>query len=114
MGYLNCETEPVLCNSWAAPCGSLYVFEMLPPPAKIDVYFKRLNLSTTTSKDFLDLYAQEDKSNLFLHEGYFHPIDGVLAKNGIAVPLGYVLHFFNLVPSWALMLVVSFFSRSMM
>lgn len=113
--YLNCEDQAVLCNSWSAGPGSLWVIELLPPPAKTDIYFKRLNLTTTTSKTFLDLYALEDKESEFkLYEGYFHPFDGVLATNGLAVPIGYALWAFNILPSWAMMLIVSFVSRNFM
>ncbi len=87
---------------------------MLPPPAKIDVYVKRLNLTTTTAKTLQDLHAQGSKDSFYHHDGYFHPFDGPLATRGLAVPIGYVLYFFNVVPSWAMMLVVSFISRSMM
>jgi len=114
MALLNCEDHPILCNSWSAGTGSLWVFEMLPPPSKIDIHVKRLNLTTTTSKTLLDLYAKDSKEDFHLHEGFFHPFDGPLAKYGLSVPVGSVLYFFNVVPSWAMMLVVSFISRSMM
>jgi hypothetical protein len=114
MGYLDCDNEPVLCNSWAATAGSLWVFEVLPPPAKTDIYVKRLNLTTTTSKDLLDLYALENKEQFHLHDGYFHPLDGILAQYGLGVPLGYVFWVLSVVPSWAMMLIVSFVSRSLM
>ena len=71
----------------------------LPPPAKTDVWVKRMNLTTTTSKDFLELYGKDHKDSFKLHDGYFHPFDGPLAQNGLAVPIGYVLWFFNVVPS---------------
>ena len=114
VGYVNCDDQPILCNAWSAGAGSLWVFEVLPPPAETDIYIKRLNLTTTDSKTLLDLYASEDKSAFKKHDGYFHPLDGPLAKNGLAVPLGYLLWAFNAVPSWMMMLGVSFISRSMM
>lgn len=111
---LNCENEPVLCNSWSAITGTLWVFEMLPPPAPIDVYLKRFNLSSTTSQTFLDVHAKDNKDDFYHHDGYFHPFDGVLAQNHLAVPIGYIFWLFNAVPSWAMMLGVSFLSRTMM
>jgi hypothetical protein len=87
---------------------------MLPPPAPIDIYRKRLNLTTTTAETLLDLHAQDSKKDFRLHEGYFHPYDGPLAQYGVALPLGYFFWAFNLVPSWAMMLGVSFLSRTMM
>ncbi|KAK3684228.1 hypothetical protein B0T22DRAFT_484006 [Podospora appendiculata] len=111
---INCDDEPVLCNSWSASTGALWVFEMLPQPAPVDVYWKRMNLTTTTSQDILDLYAKDDKKDFYLIKGYFHPFDGQLAQYGLAVPLGYFLWIMNVIPSWAMMLGVSFLSRTMM
>ncbi|EON99353.1 putative peptidyl-trna hydrolase protein [Phaeoacremonium minimum UCRPA7] len=114
VGYVNCDDQPILCNAWSAGAGTLWVFEVLPPPAETDIYLKRLNLTTTDTKTLLDLYAAEDKSSFKKHEGYFHPLDGPLAKNGLAVPIAYLLWGFNAVPSWMMMLGVSFISRTMM
>ncbi|KAK0706372.1 hypothetical protein B0T26DRAFT_789311 [Lasiosphaeria miniovina] len=114
VAMINCDDEKILCNSWSATTGALWIFEMLPAPAAIDVYWKRLNLTTTTSQTILDLYVNDDKKAFYLIDSYFHPFDGVLAKNDLAVPVAYLLWGFNAIPSWAMMLFVSFFSRSMM
>ncbi|KAK8086543.1 peptidyl-trna hydrolase protein [Apiospora phragmitis] len=113
-GYLNCEHEPVLCNSWSVPTGTVWVFEMLPEPAPIDIWVKRFNLTTTTSDDIVARHAEGYKKTFQLHEGTFHPFNGWWAQNHLSLPVGYVLWFFNVVPSWLLMLVLSFVSRSMM
>lgn len=112
LARLDCEEEQVLCNSWSASAGSIWVFEMLPAPAPIDVYWKPLNLSTVTTQTILDLQAKPVKENFRLIDSYFHPFDGVLAEYRVAVPIGYVLWAFNVIPSWAMMLLVSFLSRS--
>ena len=114
LGRLDCEAEPVLCTSWSASAGALWVFEMLPSPAPIDVYWKPLNLSTVTTQTVLDLQAKPPKENFHLIQGYFHPFDGTLAKYNLAVPIGYVLWALGAVPSWAMMVFVSFISRSFM
>ncbi|OAA60945.1 peptidyl-tRNA hydrolase [Niveomyces insectorum RCEF 264] len=113
-GVINCDDQPVLCNSWSASPGYLYVFEMLPKPAKTDIFVKRLNLTTTTPETIYDLYESGSKENFHKLDGNFHPLDGTLATNGLAVPIGYVLWFFNVVPNWLFMILVSFLSRSMM
>ncbi|KAK8038749.1 hypothetical protein PG993_007160 [Apiospora rasikravindrae] len=113
-GYLNCEQEPVLCNSWSVPTGTVWVFEMLPEPAPIDIWVKRFNLTTTTSEDIIARHAEGYKKTFKLHEGTFHPFNGWWAQNHLSLPVGYVLWFFNVVPSWLLMLTLSFVSRSMM
>lgn len=114
LAYVNCDDEPVLCNSWSASTGALWVFEMLPAPAPIDIYRKRLNLTLTTPQTYLDLYAQDSKEDFRLYDGWFHPFDGPVAKNGLAVPAGYFFWIFNAIPSWAMMLGISFLSRTMM
>ncbi|KAI1780862.1 hypothetical protein F4818DRAFT_19251 [Hypoxylon cercidicola] len=111
---LNCEDQPVLCSAWSAPVGAIWIFEMLPEPAPIDIWTKRLNMTTTTSDDIVTLQTEGYKSSAKLHDGFFHPFNGPLAKYGVATPVGYVLWFFNLLPSWAFMVLVSFFSRNMM
>ncbi|KUI73566.1 hypothetical protein VM1G_09555 [Cytospora mali] len=115
VGYLNCDDQPILCNSWSAGAGSLWMIELLPPPAPVDIYMKRLNLSTTDSDTFLELYkTKEDKSQFVLKDGYFHPFDGEFVKYGVSVPIAYALWALSVVPSWAMMLGVSFLSRTFM
>lgn len=114
LAYLNCDSQPVLCNSWAAGPPSLYVMEMTAAPAPVDVRSRRLNATTTDVKFFTDLHASKAWKDQTPNEGYFHPFDGPLAHYGLAVPLGYVFWFFNVVPSWLFMIAISFFSRNMM
>lgn len=76
---------------------------------------KRFNLSTTDSDTFIKLYeTKEDKSQFKLKDGYFHPFDGALAKFGVSVPVAYALWVLSILPSWAMMLGVSFISRTFM
>lgn len=115
VGYVNCDDQPILCNSWSAGAGTLWLFEMLPQPAPIDIYMKRMNLSTTHKDTFLDLYnTRGDKSQFTKKEGYFHPFDGELAKYGLSIPVAYLFWALSVVPSWAMMLGISFFSRTFM
>lgn len=88
---------------------------MRPEPQPIDIYMKRLNMSTATPDDFVEVYkTRQDKSQFTKKEGYFHPFDGELAKYGVAVPVAYLLWGLSVVPSWAMMLGISFISRTMM
>ncbi|KAK0705385.1 hypothetical protein B0H67DRAFT_558005 [Lasiosphaeris hirsuta] len=118
LGRVDCDDQPVLCNSWSASTGALWIFEMLPSPAPIDVYWKPFNLTSVTGQDLQDLYAKTtkegNKEDFRLITSYFHPFNGVLADYGAAVPIGYALWALNVLPSWAMMLIVSFLSRSMM
>ncbi|KAF7558776.1 hypothetical protein G7046_g5380 [Stylonectria norvegica] len=114
MAYLNCDDQPILCNSWSTATANLYIFEMLPPPAPVDIYRKRLNLTTTTSDDLVALQASGSKETFALLDSWFHPINGKAAELGVAVPFGYVMWAFGLVPNWLFMLIVSFGSRTLM
>lgn len=88
---------------------------MLPEPAPIDIYIKRLNLTTTTPDTIVDLFQKRaDKSEFKKKDGYFHPFNGELAQYGVAVPVAYLLWGLGVVPSWAMMLGISFFSRTVM
>ncbi|KAM7208500.1 hypothetical protein V8F20_001181 [Naviculisporaceae sp. PSN 640] len=116
LAALDCEQDPVLCNSFSAATGSIYVFDVLPEPAQTEVYWKRFNLTTVTSKDIIDQWNKGSKAD-FNHvepDSWFHPFTGKLANYGLAVPLGYFFWIMNVIPSWAMMLLVSFLSRSMM
>ncbi|KAH7156927.1 hypothetical protein EDB81DRAFT_406528 [Dactylonectria macrodidyma] len=115
MGYLNCDDQPILCNAWSTGTSNLYVFEMLPSPAPIDTYKKRLNMTTTTSETLVNLYESGTKDQFTLLEpGWFHPFQGKAVELGLAVPFGYFMWAFGLIPNWLFMLVVSFVSRTMM
>lgn len=114
MGYVNCDDQPILCNSWSASTANLWVFEMLPAPAPIDIYKRRLNTTTTTSADLVALKSADRAEKFHLIDSRFHPFNGQFAELGLSVPIAYLLWAFNLVPSWAFMLIVSMVSRTMM
>jgi hypothetical protein len=114
LAYLNCEDQPVLCNSWGAGPPHLWIMEVGPKPAPVDVRLVSLNSSTTNVKTFTDLHALQTWKEQVPYEGYFHPFDGQLAKFGLAVPLGYLFWAFSVVPSWLFMIAISFISRNIM
>lgn len=114
LAYLNCDNQPVLCNVWGAGAPSLWIMEVAAKPAPVDVRIVGLNRTATNIKTFTDLHSTQSWKAKPLYEGYFHPFDGVLAQNGLAVPLGYVSWFFTVIPSWAFMIFVSFLSRRIM
>jgi len=114
LGYLNCEDQPVLCNSWGAGPPSLWIFEVSPAPAPVIVRTKGMNTTTTTVKDFTDLHSSNSYKEITPYDGFFHPFDSPLAKYGLAIPLGYFFWIFTVVPSWLFMILISFGSRSIM
>jgi len=114
LGYLDCDAQPVLCNSWGAGPPSMWIMEVPPQPAPVKVWTKYMNTTTTTVKTFTDMHNTKEWTTRPPYEGWFHPFDGQLAKAHLAVPLGYVFWFFAIVPSWAFMIGISFMSRSFM
>jgi hypothetical protein len=114
LGFVNCEQQPVLCSAWGAGAGSIWAFEMLPPPAEVQVYRKRLNLTTTTTDDIIALWEAGSKEEWATDVGSFHPFKGWMAQNGVAVPFGYLMWGLNILPQWAFMLLVSMMSRTFM
>ncbi|KAL7903260.1 hypothetical protein HDV63DRAFT_117694 [Trichoderma sp. SZMC 28014] len=114
MALLNCDTQPVLCNAWSANPGNIWAIEMLPEPAPIDIYKTRLNLTTVTSDDIVKLHEAGNKDSFTLVDSWFHPFNGQAVELGLAIPLGYLMWFFGLLPNWAFMLIISFASRSFM
>jgi len=114
LAYLNCDSQPVLCNSWAASPLNLWILEVGAKEAPVDIHLVSLNTTTTSVKTFTDLHATNSWKEQAPYEGYFHPFDGQLAKLGVAVPLGYVLWALTIIPSWLFMIGISFISRSIM
>jgi hypothetical protein len=114
MAYVNCDQQPILCNAWSAGTGRLWIFDFPPAGGPVDIYIKRMNLTSVTSKDFLDVWAADHREELWKYDGVFHPFQGWMAVNGLAVPYAYAIWAFNLLPNWAFMLIISFFSRTMM
>jgi hypothetical protein len=114
LALINCDYQPILCNSWSAGPPGLWIMEVGAPTEPVPIRKVGLNTTSTTSKTFTDLYASQSYKSKDLYEGYFHPFDGAVAKAGLAIPLAYVTWAFALVPSWVVMIGISFISRNMM
>lgn len=120
LGYVNCDSSPILCAIWAARPST--VWHIQPPVfnendqsgAGTTVRILGLNTTTTTAKDIFNIHAQRTYENRAPYEGAFHPFDGWVARAGLALPLGYLSFGFSLVPSWALIIVISLISRNIM
>jgi hypothetical protein len=114
LGYVNCDLQPILCNSWGAGPPSMWVFDVRPEPQPVDIHIVAVNVTTVTAKTFLDLKADKSWKEKPAYEGVFHPFNGQLAKFGVAVPLAWILFGFSVVPNWLFMIAISFASRTMM
>jgi hypothetical protein len=114
LGYINCDYQPVLCNTWGAGAPSLWIFELRPRPAPTNVWITGFNLTTPNDKVFQELRSTERYKKKDKYEGYFHPFDGILVQLHLAQAIGYMFWAFTILPNWLFMIVISFASRSLM
>lgn len=105
---------------WSANVGSLWHLQLPSSPgAPVDIHTRRVMLNTTTAQDIVDAWKAdradpETRWRKLDADGYFHPFDGKFARWGLAVPLAYLFWGLNVIPSWGMMLAISFLSRWMM
>ncbi|KAH8710081.1 hypothetical protein GQ44DRAFT_714784 [Phaeosphaeriaceae sp. PMI808] len=104
--YLDCEVENLLCNAWSVGAPALYYFQIPKPLADQSapaptVRYQPLNRTSTTAETFKKLIVDNE-------------IENVLQKFGLAVPYAYITWGFSKMPSWLPMILISFFSRSIM
>jgi hypothetical protein len=116
---IDCDEQPVLCNSWSVGPPSLYYFNIPKPLADQSapaptVRYIPLRRNATTTETLKTLIVDKEYEKTEPYEGPWHPFTGDLAKYGLAVPVGYVLWGFNKMPSWLPMILISFLSRSFM
>lgn len=119
MGILDCEKDEVLCTSWAATLPSVYHFNVpkkSEPQAKTPLHIVPLNISTTTVADIVNIPTASKSRYLDFDEytGPLHPMDSLLAKFGLLQPLGYGMWAIGSMPSWVMMIGISFVSRQIM
>jgi len=117
--YLDCETEPLLCNAWSVGAPALYYFQVPKPMADQSapvpvVRYKPLNRTSTTTETFKKLIVDNEIEQVTPYEGPFHPFNGALQLYNLAIPYAYVTWGFSKMPSWMPMIIISFLSRSFM
>lgn len=116
---LDCEAQPVLCNSWAVSPPSLYYFQIPKPLADQSapaptVRYRTLNRTSTTVETFKSFVLDEEYEKVEPYEGLWHPFNGKLQEFGVAMPVGYAVWAFAKMPSWLPMILISFLTRSFM
>ena len=118
LAVLDCDNARVLCSTWFAGPPTVWYIEFpqhAPGEAhKTPVHVFALNTTTTTAASFVSIHKDKKYLAAAPMDSYFHPWDGVFAQNGLNKPIGYALFLFSMIPSWSLMLAVSFFTRSLM
>ncbi|KAF2749006.1 hypothetical protein M011DRAFT_466133 [Sporormia fimetaria CBS 119925] len=123
-GFIDCDAEPVFCNSWSIGAPALYFFNIPKPlpdqsaPAPTARYISLRRPANATVADqterIMKLVVGKEYEQTPPYEGHWHPFTGTLHQYGLAVPVGYILYGFNKMPSWAPMVLISFLSRSFM
>ncbi|KAF2272856.1 uncharacterized protein EI97DRAFT_436629 [Westerdykella ornata] len=116
---IDCDEEPVLCNSWSVGPPSIYYFTIPKPLADQSapaptVRYIPLRRNATTVETLKTLIVDKEYENTAPYEGAWHPFNGALAQYNLAVPVGYILWGFNKMPTWLPMVLISFMSRSFM
>ncbi|KIX09090.1 uncharacterized protein Z518_00168 [Rhinocladiella mackenziei CBS 650.93] len=119
LGIVDCEKDEVLCTAWASTMPSVYHFHLpkkSEPQAKSPLHIAPLNISTTTIDDIVSIPAASKSRYLEYVEytGALHPLDGWMAKFGLLQPFGYVMWGIGSMPSWVMMIGISFISRQIM
>ena len=119
LGYIDCESQAILCSTWLAGPAAIY-YMLLPVPAadqskpQTTIYTVTLNTTTVTAKEIVEIHTKKTYEKAPTYEGLFHPFDGRFAQFGVNVAVGYILWAFGLLPSWTFMILISFVSRSIM
>ena len=119
LGKVDCEKESVLCTALSAGLPTVWHF-MVPkkssPQGKTPLHIVPLNISTTEVSHITAIPSNSKSRYLEFKEdnSSSHPIDGWLAQTGLLIPLGYFLWGIGSMPSWVMMIVVSFVSRQIM
>jgi len=118
LAILDCEKEAVLCAIWAAAPPSVWHFQF--PQVQIGeerptipLHVVYLNHTTVTPETIYQIHSEKTYTKVAPYDGALHPFDGWLARFGLNVPLGYVMYAFGAVPSWLMMVIISFVSRTM-
>lgn len=120
LGTIDCETNEILCVAWSVGSPAIWHF-MTPatsvsPEAPTDLRIIRLNVTTAQVDDIISIPSSSGSRYLDYkpYDGLLHPINGAFQKFGVSVPFGYLLWALGAVPSWLMMLLVSFGSRQIM
>ncbi|ORY18835.1 hypothetical protein BCR34DRAFT_610158 [Clohesyomyces aquaticus] len=119
---LDCEAQPILCNSWSVGPPSIYYMQIpkpladqsAPAPTVRYIPLNRTMEASSVAAQMVKIVASKEYENTAPYEGLWHPFTGPLQQYGVAIPIGYILWGFAKMPSWLPMIVISMLSRSFM
>lgn len=119
LAILDCEMEPVLCNSWLAHPPAIW--HVLLPRSRPDqsgaeptVRILPLNTTSIDSSEIMEIHTKQKYLEQAPYEGIFHPFNGFIHHYHLGDTVGYIMYSFSRIPTWASMIVVSLVSRSLM
>ncbi|KAF2185184.1 hypothetical protein K469DRAFT_707966 [Zopfia rhizophila CBS 207.26] len=116
---IDCDKQPILCNSWSVGPPSIYYMSIPKPLADQSapvptVRYIPLNRTSVTANTITKLVVDKEYEKTEPYEGVWHPFNGLLQQYSLAIPVGYILWGFSKMPSWLPMILISFMSRSFM
>ncbi|EEH07217.1 conserved hypothetical protein [Histoplasma capsulatum G186AR] len=119
LAKLNCEKQGLLCSILSAGAPAVLHWQVPArepgqPKPNTDVHFVRVNATTVDTETMYKVHSEKTWEGRPAYDSTFHPIDGTLAKYGLSVPLAHVLYYVGMVPSWLIMVGISFLSRTFM
>lgn len=119
LGYVDCEQDQILCSILSSAAPTLWHIQLPEvhpgePRPEVPLHIVYLNHTTVTPETIYKVHSEKTWQDEERYEGWLHPYDSFLGQTGLNVPLGYVIYYFSVVPSWLMMLGVSFFSRNIM
>ncbi|KAH6666497.1 hypothetical protein F5X68DRAFT_54823 [Plectosphaerella plurivora] len=114
MAYVDCDKQPILCNVLSTGPATLWSIDMEWPGNNVTIWTRRMNVTTTTTETFEKLYKEDRAENFRISANNWHPFNSWLAQNHLAIPIASILWAFSVIPNWATMLIISFFSRRAM
>lgn len=119
LASVDCESSEILCGAWACQTPAVWFFlvpkpgpDQSQPPTLITEH--PLNATSVTNDDIVSIHSRQTYLSRPPVQGMLHPFDGWVAKAGLTVPMAYTLYALGKIPSWAMMLGISLFSRNFM
>ncbi|PGH32695.1 PTH2 family peptidyl-tRNA hydrolase [[Emmonsia] crescens] len=119
LGKLNCEANGLLCSILSAGAPSIWHWQVPArepgqPKPKTVIHTTGVNTTTVDAETIYKIHSEKVWEKTPAYDGAFHPVDSMLAQYGLNVPVGYVLYGVGMVPSWLVMVGISFISRTVM
>ncbi|DAA74474.1 TPA_exp: Uncharacterized protein A8136_3441 [Trichophyton benhamiae CBS 112371] len=120
LGRVNCEAQGLLCAIWSVSPPMLWHIQVPSTPSigeekpLTPIHPFRLNATTVTADDIYKVHSEKLWEKEPELQTMFHPFNGLAAEYRINEVVGYIIYCLGMIPSWAMMVGISFISRTMM